>query len=85
VATVNEFQEALRAGARHIEITQHLDLTNEEVDEDYDYGTGLTLKLLPSSWSIRVSPPCASVPITVDEYVHSKITHLIPERHTQRS
>jgi hypothetical protein len=71
VATSYEFQEALRTGARHIDITEHLDLTNEEVAFEDDYGDSYKLQVLPSTWSIRVRPPCSSLALTVDEYTGS--------------
>jgi urease beta subunit len=71
VATANEFQAAVKTGVRHITITEHLDFTNQEAafyDED---GKGYKLKVLPSTWSIRVRPPCASLAIAVEEYTGS--------------
>jgi hypothetical protein len=70
VATSNEFQEALRAGARHIEITEHLDLTFQEAELS-SVKLSYKLEVLPSTWSIRVRQPCASLARTVDEYTGS--------------
>jgi hypothetical protein len=67
VGTSDEFQEAVRAGARHIEITQQLDLTYQEA-ASYNTFVFFKLQVLPSTWSIRVRPPCASLSITVDEH-----------------
>jgi ketol-acid reductoisomerase len=52
VATPDELQTALSAGARHIEITEHLELTFFETFNSV-YGL-VKLQANASTWSIRV-------------------------------
>jgi hypothetical protein len=52
VTTPEELQGALSAGARHIEITEHLDLTPFEVFNS-TYGL-VKVEVNASTWSIRV-------------------------------
>jgi hypothetical protein len=52
VATPEELQAALSAGARHIEITEHLDLTTFETFNS-EYGL-VKVEVSASTWSIRV-------------------------------
>jgi hypothetical protein len=81
VATVTAFQDALREGARYIQITEHLDLTNEDLGDDYDNGENPTLQLLPSTWSIRVRPPCPSLAMTVENItLYAPYMH-VPDMH----
>jgi hypothetical protein len=79
VATSSELQAALRKGARHIEITEHLDFTNEEAAFE-DYGEAYKLSVSRSTWSIRVRRPCASLAMSVDEYTGS--SHIAPLKGT---
>jgi hypothetical protein len=66
VATAGDLQAAAGLGARHIVITDHLDLSSIEAFIDYALGepraTLVKLGLLTSTWSIRVcsslSCPC---------------------------
>jgi hypothetical protein len=59
VATANEFQAAARAGARHIEVTEHLDLTNDEAF--------YKVHVSRSTWSIRVRPTCVLLAMAIDD------------------
>jgi hypothetical protein len=70
VATANEFQEALWRGATHVEIREHLDLTNQQA-AFYDAPEVYKLQVFPSTLSIRVRPPCALLVMNVDEYTGS--------------
>jgi hypothetical protein len=56
VSTPQELQTALSAGALHIEITEHLDLTSlETFNSEWDGPGGLVkVEVVASTWSIKV-------------------------------
>jgi hypothetical protein len=63
VGTASALQAAISEGARHIQITEHLDLSAIEIflSSHYLHGEGFQAKfeLMVSTWSIRVRPsPC---------------------------
>jgi hypothetical protein len=64
VATATELVNAMYAKARHIEITEHLDLT-AFIDTYDPFGNAVSMHLDVRTWSIRVRSKCSTYALYV--------------------
>jgi hypothetical protein len=80
VKTPLELLKATADGARHIQITEHLDLTTVAPIPSPLALDGMAfqqkLKLMPSTWSIQVRPSCPRVLFSIKSHsMYCNISH----------